>query len=170
MATFIFFWNPEISSYKLDEHREILRGNGVFENWSIWEHTEVAEGDTFYLIRCKNRPEPGKVNKYGKQLWVPVLDDTTGICIAGTIISEAWQGEDWSGKGRETYYVDLDVDYMTDPDENIIITSKELMQQLPEFDWTGGHSGRKLDYALAQKLDDMVEKRIKEIIESSDKV
>ena len=81
MATFILFWNPAISSYKLDEYRRFLaeRPHSYDFNWSIWEYEKAREGDRFYMVRCKNKPVPGKLNQYGKQLWEPCIDETTGI-------------------------------------------------------------------------------------------
>ena len=53
MKTYILFWNPEISSYKLDDFQEKL---GELEyndlNWSIWEYEKASCGDRFYMVRC----------------------------------------------------------------------------------------------------------------------
>lgn len=164
MATFILFWNPAISSYKLDEYREFLsqRPDYYDFNWSVWEHEKAEDGDEFYMVRCKNKPVPGKVNQYGKQLWEPCFDETTGICMAGHFCSMPWEGVDWSGKGRPTYYMDLDIDHASDPDKCVILSTEELMAAIPEFDWKGGHSGRKLDDASAEKLHAMLQKAIEE--------
>lgn len=164
MATFILFWNPAISSWTLDRHRNLFVDE--FEradmNWSIWEHAKAHEGDTYVMVRCKNKPVPGKVNQYGKQVWEPFTDATTGICMVGTFSSEPYQGEDWSGKGRVTYYADLDIDFLTDPEKNLILSTDELMAAIPDFDWKGGHSGRKLDDASAEKLHAMLQKAVEE--------
>ena len=43
MKTYILFWNPAISSYKLDDFQEKL---GELEyndlNWSVWEHEKAS--------------------------------------------------------------------------------------------------------------------------------
>lgn len=123
MKTYILFWNPAISSYKLDDFQEKL---GELEyndlNWSVWEHDKASCGDRFYMVRCGE----------GK----------TGICMSGYFASDPYKGEDWSGKGKETYYVDLDPDVMIHPDYRVILTTEELSRAIPDFDWTGGHSGR----------------------------
>jgi len=53
MKTYILFWNPAISSYKLDDFQEKL---GELENndlnWSVWEHEKVSCGDRFFMVRC----------------------------------------------------------------------------------------------------------------------
>ncbi len=75
--------------------------------------------------------------------------------MAGKFDSEPWQGEDWSGKGREVYYVDLDVDTLVDSDKTAFITTAQLTEAIPEFDWTGGHSGRVLSPEASLKLEKM---------------
>ena len=162
MKTFILFWNPAISSYKLESFREFIKDQ-PFEyefNWSIWDHQLAHEGDRFFMIRCKNKPVPGKLNKWGKQEWEPAIDDTTGICMAGHFSSDPYRGEDWSGKGRETYYMDMELTEAADPDKNIIVKTADLMAAIPDFDWKGGHSGRLLDEAVAEKLEALYKKAL----------
>lgn len=134
MRTYILFWNPEISSFKLDDFQEKL---GMIEyldlNWSVWEHEEACSGDRFFMVRCGE----------GK----------TGICMSGYFASDPYKGKDWSGKGREVYYMDLEPDTMIHPDYRPILTTDELTKAIPDFDWTGGHSGRLLDAGLAEKLE-----------------
>ena len=134
MKTYILFWNPAISSYKLDDFQEKL---GELEyndlNWAVWEHENASCGDRFFMVRCGE----------GK----------TGICMSGYFASDPYKGEDWSGKGRETYYVDLDPDVMIHPEYRAILTSEELSHTIPDFDWTGGHSGRLLEAGLAEQLE-----------------
>ena len=83
MKTYILFWNPAISSYKLDNFQEKL---GELEyndlNWSVWEHEKASCGDRFFMVRC------GEGN--------------TGICMSGYFASDPYKGEDWSGNGKET--------------------------------------------------------------------
>ena len=134
MKTYILFWNPAISSYKLDDFQEKLRELEYNDlNWSVWEHEKASCGDRFYMVRCGE----------GK----------TGICMSGYFASDPYKGEDWSGKGKETYYVDLDPDVMIHPDYRVILTTEELSLSIPDFDWTGGHSGRLLEEGLAEKLE-----------------
>lgn len=163
MSTIILFWNPAISSYNLERHRDML-SRDYFEidsfNWSVWEHQRAHEGDRFFMVRCKNKPVPGKLNQWGRQVWEPVLDDTTGICMSGIFTSEPYRGEDWSGKGRETYYMNMNIQQATDPDKFVIIKTSTLIEAMPDFDWKGGHSGRLLDEASADKLDKLFERAL----------
>lgn len=162
MATFVLFWNPAISSFKMEDYRRFFsaRPEAYGFNWSIWEHDKACDGDRFVMVRCKNKPIPGKLNQWGKQLWEPIMDSTTGIFMTGYINSEPWEGEDWSGKGRQTFYVDLDIEHMSDPEECVILSAEELTTALPGFTWVGGHSGRLLDNATAGKLDEMIKSAV----------
>ena len=143
MKTYILFWNPAISSYKLDDFQEKL---GELEyndlNWAVWEHENASCGDRFFMVRCGE----------GK----------TGICMSGYFASDPYKGEDWSGKGRVIFYMDLDPEVMIHPDYRSILTTEELCQAIPEFDWTGGHSGRLLVAGLAEKLEALWKKFLDE--------
>lgn len=136
MKTFILFWNPAISSYKLDDFQRELEEISDYcnnMNWSVWEYDKAHAGDRFFMVRCGN----------GK----------TGICMSGYFTSEPYKAEDWSGRGRVTYYMDLEPDVMIHPDHLPILTTSELVSAIPSFDWKGGHSGRLLDEKSAEKLE-----------------
>lgn len=133
MNTIILFWNPKISSYTLERLREDLNGRTHVSNWSVWEHDKAHKGDRFFMVRCGE----------GK----------TGICMSGRFRSEPYKGEDWTGKGREVYYMDLMADVVIDPDILSILSTKILSQKIPSFDWSGGHSGRLLPTEEAEKLE-----------------
>lgn len=138
MKTFILFWNPAISSYHLDNFQkelEEIRSGYNNMNWSVWEHNKAHDGDRFFMVRCGS----------GK----------TGICMSGYFISEPYKGEDWSGKGRTTYYMDLEPDVMLHPEYIPILSTTELTDNIPSFDWTGGHSGRLLKKKDADKLEEL---------------
>ena len=134
MKTYILFWNPAISSYKLDNFQKEMEDLGNADmNWSVWEHEKACAGDRFFMIRCGS----------GK----------TGICMSGYFSSNPYKGEDWSGRGRITYYMNLEPDYMINPDYLPILSTLDLVRDIPGFDWNGGHSGRLLDAKLAAKLE-----------------
>ena len=73
--------------------------------------------------------------------------------MRGYFSSDPYQDEDWSGRGRVTFYMDIEPDVMIHPDYLPILTTEELNRTIPEFDWTGGHSGRLLEVSLAEKLE-----------------
>ncbi len=103
-------------------------------NWSIWDHDKVKKGDSFYLV---------KVGLYGQ----------IGIVAKGTVTSDPYEGEDWSGKGRQTFYVDFMPDYLINPDVLPILDAATLSAKIPDFEWNGGHSGLVLTQQQAEALD-----------------
>ncbi len=133
MNTFILFWNPDVSSYTLERMRDDLEHWAHVSNWSVWQHDLAHKGDRFFMVRCGQ----------GK----------TGICMSGRFRSEPYRAEDWSGKGREVYYMDLLADTVIAPDYLPILPTEELSTAIPTFDWTGGHSGRLLPAGEAEKLE-----------------
>lgn len=141
MKTFILMWNPAFSSYTKERfENDLIELNnddcaeGV-GNWSVWEHEKAEDGDRFFMVRV------------GKQ--------NTGIVMAGYFISEPYQDEDWSGKHRPTFYMDLDIHTQVDSDYVPVLSTSFLMKKLPGFDWTGGHSGRLLNQELAEQLEEL---------------
>lgn len=141
MKTFILMWNPAISSYTWERFKEDQKemcedgwGEGV-GNWSIWEHDKAEDGDRFFMVK--------------------VGEGTTGIVMAGYLLYTPYEAEDWSGKGRQTFYMDLNIEQQIDPDKVPILTTDVLQKEIPNFDWSGGHSGRVLDNDSALKLEKM---------------
>ena len=138
MKTVIFKWNPAFSSYSMMHYLNdlnYLREYGLFDyNWSVWDWQQIHEGDRFYMV---------KVGRYGQ----------TGIVASGEITSDPYKDEDWSGKGRETYYVDFLPDVLINPDALPILTCRELAAAIPDFEWDRGHSGLVLTDEQAARLD-----------------
>ncbi len=127
MSVVILKWNPGFSSYTMvrflkDLEKCALANNDVTGmNWSVWDYDQVRKGDIFYMLKVG----------YGQ----------TGIVARGTITSDPYQDDDWSWRDRPTRYCDLDFDVMVNPDAYPILDSKSLSRAIPDFDWTGGHSG-----------------------------
>ena len=98
--TFIMYWNPQISNFKDEKRSEVvqmLREGEYYDfNWAVWDWQEAREGDRFFRVRC-GMPNPA--------------DD--GVIDAGEFITEPFAGEDWSGKGREVHYVEMEFDALT---------------------------------------------------------
>lgn len=141
MATYIFFWNPDISSVTKERYMEEFN-HGAFLDWSIHEWENVKEGDHFYMVIC------GTIN---------------AIIAKGDIVSDAWESEDWSPKKRKSiYYVELDTWVAVNPFlTDTLLTSDEVNNAIPDFNWYGGHSGRLIDEESAKILDTMYEKYIR---------
>ena len=121
MNAVILKWNPEISSYTMEDH---LNGLKHFENfrlnWSVWEHEKIRKWDPFIMVRVGN--------------------GNTGVVMSGVVLSEPYKSKDWSGKGRDIYYVDLRITVMVHPESPLVLSTNKLSEQIPDFEWTHGHS------------------------------
>ena len=73
----------------------------------------------------------------------------------GLFTSRPYQGEDWSGKGREVYYADLEPDTMIHPERCRLLSAETLEASMPGFQWNGGHSGRVLPAEYESKLHEL---------------
>ena len=138
--TFILMWNPSISSYTMKRFEEdlsaIASGWGPDDfNWSVWDYENAREDDRFFMVKVG----PG----------------TNGIVMSGTFSSNPYQDEDWSGKGRKVFYMDMLVEEMIHPDRCPILTSEKLAAEIPDFAWDGGHSGQLLNEEQADKLNQL---------------
>lgn len=134
--TFILMWNPAFSSVTLDDHCQSI-GNILTEyfNWSVWEHGKARCGDRFFLVR--------------------VGRGRTGIVMSGVFDSQPYEGNDWSGRGRQTFYMDMLPNVVLDPEKAPMVSTEDLFSAIPTFDWSGGHSGRLLCEESARLLEDL---------------
>ena len=141
MRTFILEWRPSISSYKMKDFNDDLHylGYGEF-NWSVYDWKEARSGDNFYMVKCS--------------------EGCTGIVMKGFFISEPYLADDWSGRKREVHYMDMRPTCMVHPDMCPVITTAQLEEAMPDFQWNGGHSGRLLPSEYASLLDRMWDRYI----------
>ena len=133
----ILKWNPSFSSYRMTDHLlimvDLINGESEYHhNWSVHDYTIIRPGDRFYFVKVG----------YGQ----------TGIVGCGTITSDPYKDQDWSGQGRDTYYVDFVPDVFLNPDALEILTSAVLTRLIPDFDWYRGHSGIVLNEAQGDAL------------------
>ena len=134
----ILKWNPAISSYSMIRFLEDIIDRENQSDWSIYEYEKVKTGDQFFMLK--------------------VGVGTCGIVAAGEITSDPEQDEDWSGRGRKVYYSDYACELMVNPDTLPIIESSMLEDNIPGFDWYGGHSGAVLEEQQAEVLNRMYQK------------
>ena len=128
--TFILKWNPAISPYtmeQLDNDMADWANDWWSDNfdWNVYEWQKAHEGDRFFMVR--------------------VGDGNTGIFAAGRFTSEPYKGEDWSGKGREVYYMRMEFEAVFHPERSEIITTEELEHELPHLNWQDNRSGHMLN-------------------------
>ena len=137
--TFIMRWNTDISTYTLSEFEDAMEDffdEGFYYDWSIWDYQKAHIGDHFYMIRTG--------------------EGANGVVMRGTIIGTPYPDEDWSGKGRKVYYIRMNLTNMIHPERTpLLLTTDELTEAIPDFNWKEGHSGEILSDSQADKLEDV---------------
>ena len=137
--TFIMRWNTDISNYTLSEFEDAMEDffdEGFYYDWSIWDYQKAHIGDHFYMIRTG--------------------EGTNGVVMRGTIIGTPYPDEDWSGKGRKVYYIRMNLTNMIHPERTpLLLTTDELTEAIPDFNWKEGHSGEILSDSQTDKLEDV---------------
>lgn len=136
MRTIILFWNPAISNWKQEDFGRMIDDGDIEDPiWPVWNHEIVQYGDRFFIARC------GEGNK--------------GIFACGHFSSIPFMGDDWSGKGREVHYAELDMDILIDMERGPILSTERLQKEMPGFDWSCGHSSRLLKSEYTDKLEQL---------------
>ena len=136
--TYLLRWNPTISSFKLDDYRDVLsKYPGGFSgmNWSVYEWEKAHKGDHYYMLRTG--------------------DDKAGIVFRGVFTSDPYLGEDWAGNGKQRYYMDMDCYDCVPADVQSPICIEELEKVVPGIDWRRGHSGELLSSEDADRLNEL---------------
>ena len=136
--TYLLRWNPTISSFNLDDYRDVLSkypGGFSSMNWSVYEWEKAHKGDHYYMLRTG--------------------DDKAGIVFRGVFTSDPYPGEDWAGNGKKRYYMDMDCYDCVPADEQSAIGIEELEKAVPGIDWRRGHSGELLSSEDADRLNEL---------------
>ena len=160
MATFLLYWNPYFSSYKMDrflddfdfpEGVDILTADNEdwdrspdFFNWSIVEHEKAHEGDRFFFVKVG----------YAKP---------TGIIGVGHFTSEPYISEDWSGQGRKIYYMDMDWETVIKPTSDKVLKTNVLIDAIPEITWSKGKAGVEVSPEVAEKIEALWKKHLESV-------
>lgn len=136
--TFILKWNPAASSYTMacldSDMVEWAEGNWYPDfDWSVFEWEKARCGDRFFMVR--------------------VGEGNTGLFAAGRFTSEPYKADDWSGKGRDVYYMEMKFEAVFHPERADIISTEELEREIPHFDWHKGHSGEMLTREDAVRME-----------------
>ena len=146
MNTFILRWNPNISSYKMEGHKDVcerIENGPVFYNWSIREWQDLKAGDAFVLLQ--------------------VGIDNDGIAMIGKFISNAYEGDSWRKDGTKIHYADIQIFYACDLSKRKSFTAKYFENKFPNIKWHEGHSGEKISEQdgknLIERIDYVLEKR-----------
>ncbi len=151
MATFLLYWNPFFSSYKLDrfldefdfpEGADVLTDLDEWDrspndfDWSIVEHEKAHAGDRFVFIKVG-------------------YEKPTGIVGVGHFTSEPFLGDDWSGQGRKVYYMKMDWESVIKPTSDKILKTHKLIEVIPEVMWSKGKAGVEVAPDIADKIESL---------------
>ena len=149
MATFLLYWNPFFSSYKLDrfldefdfpEGVDVLTDLDEWDrspndfDWSIVEHEKAHAGDRFVFIKVG-------------------YEKPTGIVGVGHFTSEPFLGDDWSGQSRKVYYMKMDWESVIKPTSDKILKTNVLIDAIPEVMWSKGKAGVEVAPEIAEKIE-----------------
>lgn len=137
MNTFILRWNPNISSYKMETHLEVVSHAKKMEfpqnfDWSVFEWHKVKVGDMVILLQ--------------------VGTDADGIAMIGKIIGTPEADRSWRNDDSKAHYVDIEIfDAYNTYEENELL-AKNFEDEFDKIKWHKGHSGELIDKATAHRL------------------
>ncbi len=159
MATFLLYWNPYFSSYKLDrfldefdfpEGVDVLTDEDEWDrspnffDWSIVEHEKAHAGDRFVFIKVG-------------------YEKPTGIVGVGHFTSEPFLDEDWSGQGRKVYYMKMEWEAVINPTSDKILKTNKLIEAIPEVMWSKGKAGVEVAPEIAEKIETLWKKHLESV-------
>lgn len=149
--TFILMWNPAISSITIHNHIDSIAHIDDWQfNWSVYEWEKAHEGDRFFMVR--------------------VGDGNTGIVMSGIFISKPYTSRDWNRvrKTKEIHYMEMQPNFIVNPETMPIITTAQLQDAIPDFEWSKGHSGALLVDYQAQRLEALFAEYMSEMMDKVD--
>ena len=147
-STVVLMWNPAISSVTMEDYVEWFEGFCSFDenifNWSVWDYTHVGFGDRFVLVRVGD-------------------DEHGGIVMDGMVSSDCYEDKDWAGTARRRHCVEMVTMKACNPERCApYVTRAQLEEAIPDFVWSGGHSGQVLTASQAEALDALLRRASEE--------
>ena len=137
MNTFILRWNPNISSYKMEMHLEVVGHAKKMEfpdsfDWSVFEWQKVKDGDMVILLQ--------------------VGTESDGIAMIGKIMGKPEADKSWRGDGSKAHYVYIEIFDAYIPSEFKDLLAENFENEFDKIKWHKGHSGELIDKATADRL------------------
>ena len=160
MATFLLYWNPHFSSYKLDrflrdfnfpEGKDVLTDDDDWDrspddfSWSIVEHEKAQAGDRFFFVRVG-------------------YEKPTGLIGTGIFLCDPYEAEDWSGQNRHIYYMDMEWHEVINPTSDKILKTHELIKAVPEVHWASGKAGVEVASEIAEKIEALWKQHLDSVV------
>ena len=90
--------------------------------------------------------------------------------MSGVFTSEPFVGDDWnkSRGSKQIHYMDMQPNFIINPETMPIITTEQLQKAIPDFEWRRGHSGTLLTVEQAQKLEKLFAEYLPTVIDKMD--
>ena len=109
---FILTWNKDKwdESNIMNMMERFSSGEKVSSTWKCGSHRKISIGDRFFLSRT------------GK--------DSPGLIGSGEIISDPRKGPDFENAEKNSWFVGIQFDYLTNSPETVVISHKELAEKL----------------------------------------
>ena len=136
MKTSILKWNPERTSYGLNDfQRDFTKLEYGPFRWPVEEAESIRSGDNFFLVKTGG--------------------GNCGIVMKGFFISDSYPAK----KGSASKMADIRPTHMFHPDNpKGILTLTELKAGIPDFPWENWASGHRVSESQAATLNRMWER------------
>ena len=126
MNTFILRWNPNISSYKMETHLDVVAHTKKAEfpqnfDWSVYEWQKVKDGDMVILLQVRT--------------------DSDGIAMIGKIMGKPEADKSWRDDGSKAHYVYIEIFDAYNPSEFKELLAENFENEFDKIKWHKGHSG-----------------------------
>ena len=159
MNTFLLYWNPYFSSYKLQrfldefifpEGKDVLTEDDKWDrspngfDWSVVEHENAHKGDRFVFVKVG-------------------YEKPTGIVGVGHFTTDPFEDADWSGQGRKTYYMKMDWESVIKPNCDKLLKTNILIDSIPEVIWSKGYAGKMVTPEVAAKIEALWKKHLESV-------
>ncbi len=136
MNTFILRWNPKISSYKMEEHFDIVKHvkKGKYPthfDWSIYEWEQLRPNNMFILLQAGT--------------------ENDGVAMVGKFTTEAYEDDSWRNDGKKYHYADMQIFDAFDLSKETKLRAENFEKDIC-IEWHGGHSGELLKEDVALNL------------------
>jgi 5-methylcytosine-specific restriction protein A len=146
MSTYLFTWNPKHWDWDtLEGDVQACKRDGFFDlGWASGSTKKVLPGDRIFFI------------KLGEEA-------PTGIMGSGFATSECYEDSHYFDPNKTSNYNELRFDVLLNPNEEELLSKKQLTEVLPLVKWSPRASGMTIRPESAARLEELWEEHISAI-------
>lgn len=136
MKTYLFAWNPDKWNWTdLEENIQSISNSGrVTQIWSCKSYKRIKPGDRAFLVRVGVEPK--------------------GIMGSGTIVSEPFKSQHWSGEDKLVHRVLIEFDTLLNPELEPLLDLNILKRNnFSNQVWTPQSSGISISPEIIEELE-----------------